>query len=412
MPDGRSLVILIAPNVSEQMGGEAIKALQIFREIKKQRPNTLQISHGRCRKDIERLAIADVNFIEDTPFSLLLWRSRIFRWALDPWFAIKAVSLAAKIARERGLTGNQVIIHQTLPNSPVVPRFVSHGHCNVFGPINGNIYYPTLFRKHESVKNRFRRIFHVPAQIINRCFFHGKTWADAVIYAGGERTKRSLLAGGYRASSLISTFDSGVDDEILDKERIKQSGKNLRFVHYGRLVFHKGTALVIEAMALTRLPITLDIIGQGPELARCHQLVNHLNLGSRINFIDWFPSHADLLSRLTQYRGMILPTFEDANGIVVQEAMAIGIPPICLDWGGPQLLIEDGLSGFLIKPSSIKEIVESIAECMDQLAEDALIAEKISKSARATAEKWRWSVLASSWISIYDSLLDTRYAGY
>src|SRR5216683_2801055 len=140
------LLILIAPNVSEQMGGEAIKALQIFRELKKLHPDTIQITHERCRLEIDgRLKLTDVYFIHDTWLSIALWRSKIFRFLLDVWFAKKAIGRAERIARERRLAGAEVVIHQTEPNSPVIPRFVSPQYANVFGPVNGNIYYPIAF---------------------------------------------------------------------------------------------------------------------------------------------------------------------------------------------------------------------------------------------------------------------------
>jgi hypothetical protein len=54
-----------------------------------------------------------------------------------------------------------------------------------------------------------------------------------------------------------------------------------------------------------------------------------------VGFLNWLPNHADLLDRPQHYRGTVLPSIADANGIVVQKAMAIGTPSICLDWGGP-----------------------------------------------------------------------------
>jgi glycosyltransferase involved in cell wall biosynthesis len=66
--------------------------------------------------------------------------------------------------------------------------------------------------------------------------------------------------------------------------------------------------------------------------------VNRLGLHGRVKSKDWFPSHQDLMNSLSKYRGVVLPSIEDANGIVAQEAMALGLPAICLDWGGPDLL--------------------------------------------------------------------------
>jgi glycosyltransferase involved in cell wall biosynthesis len=405
MFDRKSLVILTAPNVSEQMGGEAIKALQIFREIKKLHECTIQITHARCRSElVGRLNLSDVYFVEDTWLSIAIWRTKIFRFFLDILFARKALRLAEHIARERKLVGNSVIIHQTEPNSPVLPRFVSLYHSNIFGPINGNIYYPKVFRKDESLSVRLRRIFHLPAQLINRCLFHGKNSADAVLYAGGYRTRRSLEAAGYPERTMFESFDSGVKDEVLDRRRVEQHGENLRFVHFGRLVFHKGTALAIRALAKTHHAVCLDIIGRGPELENCKQLAASLSLDTRVRFLDWFPSHDELMNSLSQYRGVILPSIEDANGIVVQEAMALGLPAICLNWGGPQLLIKDKVSGFLIDPISKDYIVLSIARCLDDLAANSELAERISIAARAQAENWRWSKIVQSWLSMYDAI--------
>src|SRR5262245_58801604 len=82
-----ALIILIAPNVTEQMGGEGIKALQIFQEIAKLHPNTIQITHERNRKELsDRLKLTRVYYVADIKFSLFLWHSRVLSKLLDPWF--------------------------------------------------------------------------------------------------------------------------------------------------------------------------------------------------------------------------------------------------------------------------------------------------------------------------------------
>jgi glycosyltransferase involved in cell wall biosynthesis len=399
------LVILIAPNVSEQMGGEAIKALQIFREIKKLNPRTIQITHERCKAELsDRLVLENICYVNDDILSLSLWRSKVFRALLDPWFCIKALRLAERIAAEQGMTGKSVIVHQTEPNSPVMPRFISGRHSNFFGPVNGNIYYPECFRKNESFSTSMRRFFHMKIQFVNRFLFRDLVRADAVLCAGGARTRSSLEAAGCPSDIILDSVDCGVSDEILDKSRIHQTGVNLNFVHYGRLVFHKGTALAIESLAKTVLPICLDIIGRGPELDRCKKLVDQLGLQERVKFIDWFPSHEQLINKLSKYRGVVLPSIEDANGIVVQEAMALGLPTICLNWGGPQLLVQHNLSGYLIEPESKNLIISSMATHLDQLASDAQLAENFSLAAKSRAEEWRWSNVAASWLNMYGAV--------
>lgn len=391
------LIILAAPNVSEQMGGEAMKALQIFLELHRLAPQTLQITHARNRAELSaRSDMAQVLFVEDTAVSRLLWRLRPLRALLDPWFSWQSARLARRIARQH--PGMAVVLWQTEPNSPVAPRARLAGHLNVAGPINGNIYYPPDFQPHESRSARLRRQWHMPLQRWLGALGLSLRRFDLIFVAGGERTRVSLQASGCRATQMTDSLDCGVKASLLARPRVVQQGHNGRYVHFGRLVFHKGTRLIIEAVKRAEASVSLDIVGRGPELAACQQLVAQLGLGERVRFIDWYPSHEALLDTLGQYRGLVLPSIEDANGIVVQEAMALGLPAICLDWGGPQLLIEDGVSGYLVPAGAPERIAADLAERMQRLAADGALAERMSVAARQQAQGWRWDHTAQHWL--------------
>jgi len=400
------LIFLIAPNVSEQMGGEAIKALQIFCEFKKLNPNTIQITHERCKEELSgRLNLSGVHYVQDTWFALFLWRSKIFSRLLDVWFSVKAVKLAEQLATWKGEANRSTVIHQTEPNSPVLIRSLSNLCFNAIGPVNGNIYYPKLFRHSETFQNFLRRKLHLPIQRLSALAFSRQKKADLVLAAGGDRTITSLIAAGYRRDIIKETIDCGVRDEILDQPRITHQRQNFRFVHYGRLTYHKGTFLAIESLKQADDRVSLDIIGTGPELEACQRIVKKLRLERQVNFLGWFKSHQALLDSLRKYRGMVLPSFEDANGIVVQESMALGLPPICLNWGGPQLLIEHGKSGFLINPTSRADIASKLAEAFEKLSCEPELAEKMSIAGRARAEAWRWSRVANEWMASYSHSL-------
>ena len=266
------------------------------------------------------------------------------------------------------------------------------------GPINGNIYYPKAFQARESRSARWRRLWHMPLQSMLGRLGVSLRRFDLVFVAGGERTRVSLAAAGCKSEQMADSLDCGVKSSLLTRPRAAQSGCNGRFVHFGRLVFHKGTLLIIEAIALADPSVTLDIVGRGPELMACRKRVLELELTDRVRFIDWYPSHEGLLDSLVHYRGLVLPSIEDANGIVVQEAMALGLPAICLDWGGPQLLIEDGTNGYLIPVGEPSRIVADLADRMQRLAADGPLAEQMSLKARQRAETWRWDTTARQWL--------------
>jgi glycosyltransferase involved in cell wall biosynthesis len=205
---------------------------------------------------------------------------------------------------------------------------------------------------------------------------------------------------------------AGIPNRLGDLPRITHHGQNLRFVHNGRLVDHKGTDLIIKALPRTRLPIELDVIGRGPERGRLEALTKDLGLQDRVRFIDWFETHAQLAESLRQYRAFVFPSLAEAHGIVVQEAMMYGLPVVCVDWGGPAMLVNPEC-GVLIKPLSETHVVDELARAMDRLAEDGALAERMSIAGRerALSEKFLWGDLIESWIAVYHELLASKRSG-
>jgi glycosyltransferase involved in cell wall biosynthesis len=188
------------------------------------------------------------------------------------------------------------------------------------------------------------------------------------------------------------------------------AGRNLRFVHNGRLVKHKGTDLAIRALALAKNPVVLEIIGRGPELANLKALASQLGLSERVRFIEWFADHEQLAAALREYRGFVFPSLCEANGIVVQEAMIMGLPVICADWGGPSLLVTPQC-GFLIEPRSEQYMIEELAKAMDILAEDGALAERLSLAGRQRAidRHFLWPGVVRDWTAVYRNVIEKRF---
>lgn len=407
--DGPFEVILIAPNVSEQMGGEGIKALHIAREMAAQGVRVHQITHERARHELTaKFPEMSVSYIPDTATEKALYRAKIFEQLLNYIF----LRSAAKKARELLKSSPGAVVHYTSPVSPILPYPHIPGATVVIGPNNGNIHYPPAFRHRERLAYKVRRWAHPVMQFFHRIGPSGKRKASAILVAGGERTYVSLRMAGCRDSQFVDSIDSGVLTSLYEAPRIEHHGLNLRFFHNGRLVEHKGTDLVLKALAQTKLPIEMDIIGRGPELAALRALAAELNLGTRANFIEWVADHAELLRMFRTYRAFIFPSLAEANGIVVQEAMMQGLPVVALDWGGPQLLVTPE-TGILIQPSSEEAVIAELAAAMDLLAEDGVLADSMSVHARdrAIANGYLWRDIVRDWRNLYARLAVQRNVG-
>lgn len=396
-------VILIAPNVSQQMGGEAIKALQIYLELERQGVRVHQITHARVREELSKnFPQMRVSYTEDTATEKLLYRGKLFEQFLNLLFMCEAKKIAQQLLKQNP----DALVHFTSPVSPVLPYPSIPGAKVIIGPVNGNIHYPPAFRHREKLSYKVRRWLHPFMQFLHRIsFFRGKQNADAVLVSGGERSFESLRMAGCSQEHLIASIDSGVMDRLYDQPRITHTGNNFRFFHNGRLVEHKGTDLIVRSLLKTKNPIQLDIIGRGPELWKLRALVEELHLGDRVTFIEWVPDHNKLSEMLRQYRAFVFPSLAEANGIVVQEAMVQGLPVIACDWGGPSLLVTPE-TGILIEPKGEEYVILQLAASMDKLSLDGDLAENMSIAARARAydNGYLWSGVIRNWRKVYSKV--------
>jgi len=400
-------VILVAPNVSEQMGGEAIKALQIYLELDRQGVQVFQVTHQRVKKELDRkFPGMRVSYLTDGWLQRWIDRTKVLAPTLNLIFQYKAIPIIKQLLADHP----KAVVHFTSPVSPVLPYFAIRGAAVVIGPLNGNIHYPPAFRHRETKPYRIRRLLHPLMQRVARLFFSGKRKADALLVAGGQRTYQSLRMAGCREEQLVDSIDSGVDEALYQKPRVTHQGRNLRFVHNGRLVKHKGTDLAIRALAGTRNQVVLEVIGRGPELSNLKALANQLGLSQRVRFIEWFADHAQLAAALREYRGFVFPSLCEANGIVVQEAMIMGLPVICADWGGPSLLVTPQC-GFLIAPRSEQYMIDQLARAMDTLAEDGAAAERMSIAGRQRAidRHFLWPGVVRDWTAVYRNVIEKRF---
>ena len=392
-------VILVAPNVSEHMGGEAIKALQICLELERAGVRVHQITHERVKGELSKnFPDMHVSYVADSRLQVMLDRIRPLSPLLGVIFLWHATRMARKLAAEHP----GAVIHFTAPVSPILPYFRMKGNRVVIGPLNGNIHYPKSFRSVEPLGYKIRRWTHPILQKVLQFGPRGKQNADVLLNSGGARTYKSLRMCGCRDSQIVDSIDSGVLDRLYKSPRIAHSGVNLRFFQNGRLVCHKGADLVIKALKLTANPVEFELIGRGDQLEGLKALTAELGLEKRVHFIEWVPDHSKLSDKLRSYRALVFPSLAEANGIVVQEAMVLGLPVIALNWGGPAALVTKE-TGVLIEPESEEHVVRELARAMDLLSQDGELADRMAIAARERALRggFLWPGIVEDFIRLY-----------
>jgi len=394
-------IVIVTPNISEQMGGEAIKAFQFIKFLRERGEDIAVVTHDRSAVIVaEAFPDLELHVVRDTLSQKFAWHSRFLRDLVPSLFFLKARRFIRQIQHDYPDT----VFHYLCPVSPILLRFPLEDSTSVLGPLTGNIYYPPAFRGMEPMRDKLRRVFHFGMQKILGSLGGERKLFRRVLVSGGERTRRSLVWAGCPEETMIDVIDSGISDKFADHAFIRHEGVNCRFMTSGRLVPHKGVELTIEALQYVTQPILFDIYGEGFYGPRLKSLVKKWGVEERVRFLGWMESHDALIDQMAQYRGYMVPSLAEANGIVVQEAMMAGLPVVCLKWGGPPMLADDN-SAILIEPQSRDYVVRRIAEAMDMLAVDPDLANRLAGNAREIAERrFTWDNAVAEWQNAYPAL--------
>jgi glycosyltransferase involved in cell wall biosynthesis len=117
-------------------------------------------------------------------------------------------------------------------------------------------------------------------------------------------------------------------------------------------------------------------------------------------------SQAECAAQLRRRDALVLPSLYECGGAVVLEAMAIGIPAIATDWGGPADYL-DPSCGILVSPSSREAFIEGLALALVRLArnpEERLAMGRAGR--RKVVEQFDWNKKVDDVLAIYRDAIE------
>jgi glycosyltransferase involved in cell wall biosynthesis len=424
-------VLIVAENASFRFGGEASLPVHYYRILRDRSIPTWMIVHSRTRAELTALFPDDgehIAYVADSAMHRMLWRfSRHLPRRLAS-FTVEFIMRLMTQATQRRLIKRMVrehritVIHQPTPVSPKEPSMIfGMGVPVVFGPMNGGMEFPPAFRKLESAGERILLpVLRGLAGAMN-ALMPGKRRA-AVLLVANERTRAALPRGN--CARVLCLVENGVDlslwqpaDPAADSAVAETSPpRPTRFVFVGRLVDWKAVDLLLIAFkrACVDAPMSLAIIGDGSERAALEGLARDLDVmgnsdaePGRVFFAGWM-SQTDCVVQLRRRDALVLPSLYECGGAVVLEAMAIGLPAIATNWGGPADYL-DPSCGILVTPSSREDFVEGLARALVRLAlhPDERIA--MGRAGRKkVVEQFDWNRKVDDVLAIYrEAIRDT-----
>jgi glycosyltransferase involved in cell wall biosynthesis len=142
--------------------------------------------------------------------------------------------------------------------------------------------------------------------------------------------------------------------------------------------------VIRSAAALIReKKIQLDIVGDGWDRPNLEALTLDLGLEKDVTFHGWVP-HPRAMEILAQSHIMALPSVREFGGGVVVEAMARGVVPIVVRYGGPSDLVEEGC-GISLALKNERDTVQDLERVLEELVRNPDRIRQLGGAARVKA---------------------------
>ncbi len=329
------------------------------------------------------------------------------------WTTLMALSLPLYYAFEQAVWrrfGQQLrartfdVVHRITPVSPTMPSLMARrcavaGVPMILGPINGGLPWPAEYPELRAAEREWlsyvRGVYRaVPAYGATRRF-------AAAILAGSLETLRQIPAA-YRAKCVYLP-ENGIDPaRYPDTLREGTRTPPLRALFVGRLVPYKGCDMAITAAApaLREGRLRLTVVGDGPERERLEALVAAEGVGGAVSFAGRVPPQ-EVRHRYGASDLLLFPSVREFGGGVVLEAMAMGLAPLVVDYGGPGELVT-AEAGIKVPLAPRGPLVASLRNALERAVADLPAVAAMGEAARRRSRSlFTWDAKADQVGEVY-----------
>ncbi len=235
-------------------------------------------------------------------------------------------------------------------------------------------------------------LFALPFKLLNKskviCQYHGSEV--------GLLEKLPQLARGLFAR-LLNLADFSITNSTYNKKKLEKLGiktpievipltnphttetipyvekHNKRVLFVGRLTESKGLTILLKAFKIiaNKYPDSeLVIVGDGPLRKNLENLAYELGIESKTIF-KGFLTGEPLLNEYREAMVFVLPSIEtkggssEGLGVVLLEALSMGIPVVGANIGGIPDIIINGETGLLAEPGNHQDLAEKIINLIE-----------------------------------------------
>lgn len=176
--------------------------------------------------------------------------------------------------------------------------------------------------------------------------------------------------------------------------------KNKLIISAGRFSNEKGFDLLLEAFGFVvekHPDWHLVIFGEGKEKEKMKKIIIDKNIYNNVILMPKSDKLNDEMLKASMY---VLSSRYESFGMVLLEAMALGIPCVSYSCAGPSEIIRHNEDGILVQEQDIKGLADGI----NKLIEDEELRTRLGAKARKNIARYSLESIGAKWDDIIEAV--------
>jgi glycosyltransferase involved in cell wall biosynthesis len=198
-------------------------------------------------------------------------------------------------------------------------------------------------------------------------------------------------------SSSHTEEDAGIRDKYLLKSHTPY------ILYVGRMSLEKKVHVVIQAFSrvMQETDTHLVLVGDGPKMKTMINLAKKLGVFDRTHFLGILKPGEELNSLYRSAAVFVMASEVEAQGLVILEAAASGLPVVAVRATCIPEVVTDGENGYLIEPGDIAGMADSLIS----IIKNGELAHSMGAAGRTLAESHSHENSLDNHEKLYQSLL-------
>ena len=213
-----------------------------------------------------------------------------------------------------------------------------------------------------------------------------------------DRVKKSLAIRGIDAEKITVLPIRPETENFLKKEHVFNTEESITFLYVGRFAPEKDIARILDAfteVCKTNKGVKLKLVGTGAGEKKIKSQIKTNEIDKAVEVVEWTE---DIPQVMNDADVLLLASLHESYGLVLIEAMAVGLPLITTNVGCVGEIVKDRVHGLVVNDSGVIAYACMMQEMIQNTDKRREYGENGKKTAKSIGNK-SMQEYVDAWVS-------------